>query len=278
MTGQTYKDMEGILHAADLIRDSHHLIALTGAGISTPSGIPDFRSTNSGLWERYDPFEVASINAFRYHPQKFFDWMRPLARDILNAEPNLAHIGLAQLEKDGYLHTTITQNIDGLHQKAGAEHVLEIHGSWGTCTCVSCFRVHDSSKFMDAYIDQGEMPFCPDCQNVLKPDVILMGEQLPALIWQASVEACERCDLMIVAGSSLEVMPVARLPMLAIENGAKLIIINQTRTYIDVRADEVFLADVIDIIPQIVRDLSTGSGRSFDDGLPEEDEVLRDES
>jgi NAD-dependent deacetylase len=248
--------MASIRRAAELIRGSHYLIALTGAGISTPSGIPDFRSTNSGLWERYDPFEVASLSAFRYNPDKFFNWMRPLARDMINAEPNLAHIGLAKLESTNYLKTTITQNIDGLHQRAGAQHVLEIHGSWATCRCVSCFKAYHASEFMESYIDQGEIPTCPACGNVLKPDVILMGEQLPADTWQKSVKACERCDLMIVAGSSLEVMPVARLPMLAIENGAKLIIINQSRTYIDVRADEVFLADVIDIIPSIVEELS----------------------
>jgi NAD-dependent deacetylase len=258
MTDQTYGGMGDIRHAAKLIRESHHLIALTGAGISTPSGIPDFRSTNSGLWERYDPFEVASLNAFRHNPEVFFNWMRPLARNILSAEPNLAHIGLAQLEQGDYLKTTITQNIDGLHQRAGARNVLEIHGSWGTCTCVSCFRVYNSSDFIESYISRGQIPYCPSCANVLKPDVILMGEQLPISTWLDSVDACERCDLMIVAGSSLEVMPVARLPMLAVENGAKLIIINQSRTYIDVRADEVFLADVIDIIPSIVEEVNFG--------------------
>jgi NAD-dependent deacetylase len=256
MTDHPYGGMGSIRRAADLIRESHYLIALTGAGISTPSGIPDFRSTKSGLWGRYDPFEVASLSAFRYHPDKFFSWMRPLARDMLNAKPNLAHIGLVELENADYLKTTITQNIDGLHQRAGAQHVLEVHGSWATCTCVSCFTAYHSSDFMESYIDQGEIPTCPACDHVLKPDVILMGEQLPAVTWLNSVEACERCDLMIVAGSSLEVMPVARLPMLAIENGAKLIIINQSRTYIDVRAEEVFLEDVIEIIPSIVEALS----------------------
>lgn len=239
--------------AAEIIRGSHYTVVLTGAGISTPSGIPDFRSPNSGLWERYDPFEVASLNAFRFHPDSFFTWFRPLAHDIHSAQPNPAHRGLAHLEQAGYISTIITQNIDGLHQRAGSTNVLEVHGSLKTLTCVSCYRQYDARDFTQAYIEQGDMPHCRQCNGILKPDVVLYGEQLPARIWLQAQENAKKCDLMIVAGSSLEVLPVAGLPMRAIDHGAHLIIINQSETYMDIRADIVLNNDVAVIVPLIVK-------------------------
>lgn len=243
------KTLQDIRCAAEIIRKSKHTTVLTGAGISTPSGIPDFRSTKSGLWERYDPFEVASLNAFRYHPEKFYAWMRPLASKIHYAQPNPAHAGLARLEQAGLIETIITQNIDGLHQKAGSKNVIEVHGTLQSLTCVNCYKQHPARKFMDAYLKNGDIPHCTDCQGILKPDVVLFGEQLPIRSWLRAREASKKCDLMLVAGSSLEVLPVAGLPMRAIENGAHLILINQMETYIDVRADIVFYEDVADIIP-----------------------------
>lgn len=245
------KTIQDIHCAAEIIRRSKHTTVLTGAGISTPSGIPDFRSTDNGLWERYDPFEVASLNAFRYHPEKFYAWMRSLALKIQNAQPNPAHLGLARLEQAGLIETIITQNIDGLHLRAGSKNVLEVHGSFQSLTCVNCYRQYPAKEFMDAYLKNGDIPYCSDCQGVLKPDVILYGEQLPVRPWLKAMEASKKCDLMLVAGSSLEVLPVAGLPMRAIENGAHLIIINHTETYIDVRADIVFAADVAEIIPKL---------------------------
>jgi NAD-dependent deacetylase len=245
----------GIRCAGDIIRNSDNVVALTGAGVSTPSGIPDFRSANSGLWERYDPFEVASLNAFRYNPENFFNWMRTLALDIHQAQPNPAHLGLAQLEKTGYIHTVITQNIDGLHQRAGSNHVLEIHGSLDSLTCTHCFQQFQSADYLPAYLENGTIPRCPHCNGVLKPNVVLMGEQLPARTWLRARQVSQTCDVMIVAGSSLEVLPVAGLPMRAIERGAHLIVINQTKTYIDVRADVVLSSDVATIIPRIVEEV-----------------------
>jgi NAD-dependent deacetylase len=245
------KTIQDIRCAAEIMRRSKHTIVLTGAGISTPSGIPDFRSTGNGLWERYDPFEVASLNAFRYHPEKFYAWMRSLALEIQNAQPNPAHLGLARLEQAGLIETIITQNIDGLHQRAGSKNVLEVHGTFQSLTCVNCYRQYPASEFMDAYLKNGDIPYCSDCHGILKPDVVLYGEQLPVRPWIKAREASKKCDLMLVAGSSLEVLPVAGLPMRAIENGAHLIIINHTETYIDVRADVVFAADVAEIIPKL---------------------------
>ncbi len=248
-------DLRGIRCAGDILRESTRATVLTGAGISTPSGIPDFRSTESGLWERYDPFEVASLSSFRYHPEKFYNWIRPLARQILAAEPNDAHLGLARLENAGIVHTIITQNIDGLHQRAGSHNVLEVHGSLDTLTCGSCYHSFPAQRFARPFFEEGQIPHCPDCNHVLKPDVVLFGEQLPAHTWLKAQEACRTCDLIIVAGSSLEVLPVAGLPMRSLENGSHLILINQSQTYLDVRADVVFHNNVVDIIPVIVNEV-----------------------
>jgi NAD-dependent deacetylase len=245
----------GIRCAADIIRSSQRGVALTGAGISTPSGIPDFRSTNSGIWEQFDPFEVASLSAFRYNPIRFYEWMRTLASGIHDSSPNPAHHGLAQLEEAGYIQTVITQNIDRLHHRAGSKNVLEVHGSMGTLTCTRCYHTVSSEGYMEAYLQRSEIPYCPKCNSVLKPDLVLMGEQLPAKTWLKAQEACKKCDLMIVAGSSLEVLPVAGLPMRALENGAHLILINHSTTYLDVRADVVLHEDVAEVIPSIVAEL-----------------------
>ena len=250
--------LNGIRCAADIIRGCRQGAVLTGAGISTPSGIPDFRSTNSGLWEKYDPFEVASLNAFRYRHEKFFEWIRPLALKMIAAQPNEAHFGITKLQQAGYVQTVITQNIDGLHQRAGTTNVLEVHGSMQTLTCISCFQQINAEGVVEAYFESGEIPRCPHCGEVLKPDIILFGEQLPARTWLKALEAARQCDLMIVAGSSLEVLPVAGLPMRALEKGAHLVLINKSETYLDVRADVSFLADVIDIIPRLVEEVLSG--------------------
>ncbi len=155
-------------------------VALTGAGISTPSGIPDFRSAGSGLWEHFDPMDVASIAAFRYRPEQFFDWVRPLAEKIMQAEPNPAHLALAALERAGHLTGIVTQNIDDLHRKAGSQKVLEIHGHLRENRPVlQCFRRYPSRRLLQRFTETGEIPRCPACGGVLKPDVVLYGEQLP---------------------------------------------------------------------------------------------------
>lgn len=251
----TPRTLQGIRCAADIIRASQNGVVLTGAGISTPSGIPDFRSTTSGLWERFDPFEVASLNSFRYNPANFFNWLRPLVRDMWKAQPNPAHYELARLEKAGKLKAVITQNIDGLHQRAGSHTVYEVHGSLNTLTCGSCFRQVGVEDYIGPYLDENIHPVCKDCGGVLKPDIILFGEQLPSRSWLKANEISRNCDLMIVAGASLEVLPVAALPMRAVENGAHLIILNHSETYMDVRADVTFKDDLAEIIPLIVREV-----------------------
>jgi len=241
--------------AANLIKKSRHVVVLTGAGISTPSGIPDFRSAGSGLWTRYDPMEVASLRAFRYNPEKFFAWLRGLVLNIAEAEPNAAHIALARLERAGHVQVIITQNIDELHHRAGSENVLEVHGSMRTLTCISCYQKYNSGDFVKSYLENGEIPRCPDCGNVLKPDVVLFEEQLPFKTWLQAQAQASNCDLMIICGSSLEVMPVAGLPVKALENNAHLIVVNETLTYIDERADIVFRDDVAELIPSIAAEV-----------------------
>jgi NAD-dependent deacetylase len=241
--------------AADIIRGAKRTVALTGAGISTPSGIPDFRSVHGGLWEQYDPFAVASLSAFRYHPEKFFNWIKPLAQKMHQASPNPAHLAMAKLEQTGFLKTIVTQNIDGLHQRAGAKNVFEVHGSMENLTCVGCYQKYASADFEAPFYERGVIPLCPRCNHILKPDVVLFGEQLPVRTWLAAQDACSHCDLILVAGSSLEVLPVAGLPMRALENGAHLILVNNTATYIDIRADYVFTDDVAVIIPRIVAEV-----------------------
>ena len=255
MSEDFYPNRRDILGAAEIIRSCSNAVVLTGAGMSTPSGIPDFRSPQSGLWEKFDPFEVASLNAFRYHPEKFFNWLRPLARHIQSAQPNPAHMGLARLEQAGFVTTIITQNFDRLHQRAGSRNVLEVHGSLHTLTCTNCYRQQESIDFIQAYVNRGEIPHCPLCKGILKPDVILFGEQLPVQIWLKAQKSIAGCDLLIVAGSSLEVLPVAGLPMRAVENGAHLIVLNQSETYIDIRADLVLSDNVAITIPWIVKEV-----------------------
>ena len=244
-----------ITRAADLFRKARHAVALTGAGISTPSGIPDFRSRDTGLWEHVDPVEVASIYGFRRSPQAFFDWIRPLAGLLRSAEPNPAHRALAQMEAKGHLEALITQNIDMLHTRAGSCTVYEVHGHLRTATCIACSTNYPTESFIESFIEGGAIPRCAACGGILKPDVILYGEQLPAAVLHAAERAARECDLMLVAGSSLTVAPVSELPMLAAMNGADIIIVNDDATYIDLRASVVIHADVAEILPRIAAEL-----------------------
>lgn len=244
--------------AAELIRKAKRAVVLTGAGVSTPSGIPDFRSEGTGLWSRDEPLEVASLTTFRTAPGRFFEWFRPLAGQIFYARPNSAHEALAALEEAGFIKTIITQNIDALHQKAGSKCVVETHGTMKTLTCTRCYQTFDSENYFRSFIEDGTMPTCASCSGVLKPDVILFGEQLPHAAWVQAQRAARQCDLMLVAGSSLEVLPVAGLPMQAVDHGAHLIVINNTPTYINVRADIVIMENVESIIPEIAKRVHHG--------------------
>jgi NAD-dependent deacetylase len=244
---------DSIQEAANLLRKARFAVAFTGAGISTPSGIPDFRNPDSGLWSHTDPLQVASIYGFRQHPQAFYDWVYPLARQILVAEPNPAHRALADLESVGILKTVITQNIDMLHTRAGNNTVHEIHGSLSQATCTHCFTVYPGETILERFLQDHRTPRCAKCGGVIKPNVILFGEQLPYRPMQMAREAARRADVMLVIGSSLEVAPASELPQLALRDGGKLIIVNYTATDFDHWATAVIHADAAEVLPAITR-------------------------
>ncbi len=246
---------EDLQRALALLKEAKRTVVLTGAGISTPSGIPDFRSDATGLWSFTNPFEVASLWAFRERPQRFYQWLQPLAADILQARPNPAHIALAQMQRQGKLSTIITQNIDGLHQAAGSQHVLEIHGHLREVHCLTCGWEGESEPYLEAFIRSGELPICPQCGSVLKPKVVLFGEALPHDVVVAAQEAALHSDLMLVAGSSLEVMPAADLPALAVRSGSRLIIATLGITPFDHLADVLLRGDVAETLPWLAERL-----------------------
>lgn len=237
--------------AAEWIRAARHAVAFTGAGISTPSGIPDFRTAGSGLWSNSDPMKVASLSAFRQRPQDFFDWLRPLAASMAAARPNPAHIALAQLEAAGLIQAVITQNIDPLHRAAGTGNLLELHGSMETLTCPNCRQTLASADFLTAFIEANVTPRCPECGSLLKPDIVLYEEMLPARVWRAAEQHSRAADLMLVVGSSLEVSPANMLPEMVVESGGRLIINTRSSTFLDDDAALLLPYDAAEILPII---------------------------
>ncbi len=241
-----------ISQAANLLKNSNHAIALTGAGVSTPSGIPDFRSPGSGLWSKVDSMEVASIWGFNSHPQGFYDWLKPVAHLMFTTQPNPAHCAIAELESLGKIHVVITQNIDNLHQRAGSKRVLEVHGHMREATCMRCFHQTSAAPLIEKYLADGEVPKCDVCGGVMKPNVVLFGEMLPVSVMYEAEQETKKCDVMLVAGSSLEVAPAGDLPLVAKKNGAKIIIINKMSTIADAHAAVVIREDVATALPRIV--------------------------
>ncbi len=239
--------------ASQLITESRYCVALTGAGISTPSGIPDFRSQGSGIWTKYSPMEVASLSAFRNNPDKFFDWLQPFVKNLFNAEPNQAHNSLVELERANILQCIVTQNIDALHQKAGSEKVIEVHGTYQTLSCLSCYsQVEADQELLDMFLEHGRAPSCPNCGNILKPDIILYEEQLPIDKWNQARDEIHQCDLLLILGSSLTVTPVSDLPSAAVSAGADVIIINRTSTHLDNLVTIAIQGNLEDILPNII--------------------------
>ncbi len=243
---------EQIQKATNLIKHAKKVVVLTGAGISTPSGIPDFRSAGSGLWKKFNPMEVASIGAFHQNPNRFYEWVRPLVQKILDAKPNSAHIALAELESKGYIDAVITQNIDNLHQVAGSKNVLEVHGHIREINCLKCYAVYDATPIIKQFAIDGSIPKCSKCgSGSLKPNVVLFGEMLPAQVMIEAEKAVDEADLMLVAGSSLEVSPISEMPHRVVLHGKKIIVVNLQDTYIGSKADVVIQRNVVDVLPKI---------------------------
>jgi len=229
-------DTEKVHRVAELIKESKYTVVLTGAGVSTGSGIADFRTPGKGIWEKVDPFKVTSITAFEENPQRFYHFYRPRIEILSRVSPNPAHKAIARLEEMGYIKCLITQNIDNLHQRAGSRKIIEVHGTLREAVCRKCGKIISS-------------PYC-ECGGVFKPNVVLFGEMLPNL--DPAIFESMRADLMLTVGSSLQVSPVNMLPQYCLDRGGKLIIVNFMSTHLDYLAEVVVKEDVCDFLPAVV--------------------------
>jgi NAD-dependent deacetylase len=230
---------------AALVREAGSVVALTGAGISVPSGIPDFRSPGTGLWENVDPMEVAHIDAWRADPQRFWQFYGNRFQTLEGREPNAAHRALVELERRGLLDAVITQNIDMLHRKAGTRELVEVHGTIEHSSCLSCgarYPLADVRARLAA--DPDGVPRC-DCGHPLKPDVVLFGEWLPADALDRAYELAGAADVLLCVGSSLEVHPISQLPGVTRANGGQVAVITQSATPWDGRAAVKLDGDVV---------------------------------
>jgi NAD-dependent deacetylase len=233
---------------AELIESRQPCVVLTGAGVSTESGIPDFRSAD-GIWATYDPYEVASLAGFRLNPARVWEFYAHRLAVLAHAEPNPAHLALAELERSGLVRAVITQNVDGLHRRAGSVDVLEVHGSIDSASCPACGR----REPRDAVERLLPLPRCADCGAVLKPDVVMFGELLPERALERATSLAREAALLVVVGSSLEVWPVAGLPEETLANGGRLAIVNREPTGYDDRADLVIRGSAADVLGAAVR-------------------------
>jgi NAD-dependent deacetylase len=224
-------DSDAIERLAELIRDAQPVVVLTGAGISTESGIPDFRSSE-GIWQRYDPFELASIDAWRRDPRKVWDFYAMRFEMLTRVEPNAGHVALARLERAGLVRAVVTQNIDTLHARAGSRNVIEVHGTIRTSSCLDCGHREPLERVLGLL----PLPTCEVCGEPLKPDIVMFGELLPEAAIATATHLAREAGLMLVVGSSLEVWPVAGLPDETLRAGGRLAIVNRGRTDYDARA------------------------------------------
>jgi NAD-dependent deacetylase len=240
-----------ITRAAQDIVSSQKTIALTGAGISVESGIPDFRSAG-GLWSKYDPEEYAHITAFRADPAKVWQMIKEMMELVLGVEPNPAHVALAELEQMGLLSAVITQNVDGLHQRGGSKEVIEFHGSNQWLICLECGYRQEAASFSFEVIP----PPCPQCNAILKPDVVFFGEPIP---WEAQTRSfgeASSCDLVLVVGTSAVVYPAAGIPTSAKQNGAKVVEINMEPTPLTGHISDYLIQGAAGaILPKIVEEV-----------------------
>jgi NAD-dependent deacetylase len=221
---------------AELIRGAQSTVALTGAGVSVPSGIPDFRTPETGLWANVDPMEVAHIDVFERDPARFWSYYRPRFQSLGDKRPNAAHEAIAELERLGLLDGVITQNIDRLHGAAGSREVVEVHGSIETSSCRECSASYGIDE-VEALFGSDGIALCAACSGPVKPDVVLFGELLPEAAMARAQDLAEGADLLICIGSSLAVYPVAGLPGLTLDQGGRLAIVTKGRTPYDGEAE-----------------------------------------
>ena len=248
--------MSDIETVSDFIVESSKIVVFTGAGISTESGIPDFRSPG-GIWDRYDPNELTyqKFLSSQTSREKYWERQKNLWPIIAAAQPNAGHMAIADLHKMGKLDGVITQDGDGLHQRSGvpADKVIELHGTWTRALCLSCGRKYPSED-VQVRLEAGEkVPTCEVCGGIMKPDVIQFGQSLPQKEIMEAERLAESCDLFLVCGSSLVVYPAASMPLSAKQNGARLVIINLMATPHDDYADVVINEKIGTVMPEIIR-------------------------
>jgi len=254
--------MQTIERAARLIYEADKVVALTGAGISVESGIPDFRSPG-GLWTRYDPFIYASFEAFINDPANFWLMARELVPMLENAGPNPAHLALKELEDLGKCAAVITQNIDNLHQRSGSSLVLELHGTYHSGHCLGCGEAFNIDDLKSLSLEQTKVPYCTFCDGVVKPDVVFFGEPLDSGILGRSADLAAEADLMLVIGCSLEVYPAASLPHCTKNKSGKLIFFNVTPTPYDSMADLICLGRAGETLPAVLAELQNLVNKEF---------------
>jgi NAD-dependent deacetylase len=235
----------GLNRLVELVRGARSAVALTGAGISVPSGIPDFRSPGTGLWANVDPMAVAHIDVWRSDPERFWSFYGQRFHTLEGKEPNAAHEALVELERRGVLQAVITQNIDRLHRKAGTTDLVEVHGSIATSSCLACGARHPLAEVRERLAaDPAGVPRC-DCGRPLKPDVALFGEWLPEEAIDRAFALAAGTDLLLCIGTSLEVHPVAQLPEVTAAAGGAVAVVTQGPTPWDERADVKLDGDVV---------------------------------
>jgi NAD-dependent deacetylase len=241
---------------ADLVRSSERAVVLTGAGISVPSGIPDFRSPGTGLWENVDPMEVAHIDAWRRDPDRFWSFYGQRFASLTDKVPNEAHYAIAEFERRGLVRGVITQNIDRLHRLAGSERLIEMHGSIEWSICMECRGKLPIDRVIELLAENGGAPECPACGVPLKPDVVLFGELLPERALAEAQALAMDADLMLCVGSSLEVYPVAGLPAMTHGAGGRLVLVTQGPTPYDGDAEVKLDGDVVQELQAVLAALS----------------------
>ncbi len=237
---------------ADRIRRAQPCVVLTGAGVSTESGIPDFRS-REGVWASYDPAEVASLDGFRRDPARVWEFYARRLAVHAEAEPNDAHRALARLEELGLVEAVVTQNVDGLHQRAGSRNVVEVHGSIRSAVCTSCHAQAGAERVLAGL----PLPTC-ECGEILKPGVVLFGELLPVAALEYATALARQARLLLVVGSTLEVYPVAGLPLETLRTGGTLAIVNRGPTALDAEAELRLEGNAATILREILAELENG--------------------
>jgi len=245
-----------LVRLAELVSGSRSVVALTGAGISVPSGIPDFRSPGTGLWENVDPMEVAHIDAFVRDPAAFWGFYGQRFATLEGKRPNGAHRALVRMEQAGLLRAVITQNVDMLHRKAGTGDLIEVHGSIATCSCSACSHPAPLEVARERLLEAGDgVPRCERCGSPMRPDVVLFGEMLPRAALERAHDLCQEADLLLCIGSSLEVHPVASLPVVTLRAGGAVAIVTQGLTPLDDVATVRLDGDLEVVLPALADEL-----------------------